>query len=225
MKYNIGNRGDFMLLKEVQKCTGLSKKALNYYEMKKLICVQKNESGYRDYSQKDIELLMKIKILRRLDFSIAEIEKILYGADNELTFNEHFANLDKKISQCNIQKSYMYQIKDELYKEDYSQQLYDIDQELESDFQQQELIHTEMKKIDTSISFLSILEMCIGFYLISREETVLINLGIWSFLHGIYAMRKSFSFFESPLDLMIYLSAQYIKERYSMLKKGKQKEV
>ena len=208
-----------MQLQEVQNYTGLSKKALNYYEMKKLICVQKNESGYREYSQKDVELLMKIKVLRKLDFSIAEIEQVLHGEDNEMIFDEHFANLDKKISQCEIQKSYMYQIKDIVYKENYSQQVYDLDQEIESDFQQQESIHTEMKKRNKNVSFLSILEICIGFYLISREETLFIYLGIGSFLHGVYTIRKSLSFFESPLDLMIYIFAQYIKEQYRMLKK------
>lgn len=208
-----------MQLQEVQNYTGLSKKALNYYEMKKLICVQKNESGYREYSQKDVELLMKIKVLRKLDFSIAEIEQVLHGEDNEMIFDEHFANLDKKISQCEIQKSYMYQIKDIVYKENYSQQVYDLDQEIESDFQQQESIHTEMKNKNKNVSILSILEICIGFYLISREETLFIYLGIGFFLHGVYTIRKSLSFFESPLDLMIYIFAQYIKERYRMLKK------
>ena len=39
-----------MLRSEIQKETGLTRKAIEYYEDKGLIHPQKSENGYRDYS-------------------------------------------------------------------------------------------------------------------------------------------------------------------------------
>nr|WP_245149643.1 MerR family transcriptional regulator [Peptoniphilus raoultii] len=48
-----------MLRSEIQKETGLTRKAIEYYEDKGLIHPQKSENGYRDYSTKDLEILKR----------------------------------------------------------------------------------------------------------------------------------------------------------------------
>lgn len=77
-----------MLINEVSKKTGLTKKAIEYYSIHNLIQPQILPNGYRFYNEDDIEKLEKISILRKLDISIKDIKKILQ--DNSL---EHFKNI------------------------------------------------------------------------------------------------------------------------------------
>lgn len=66
-----------MKINEVCKLTGLSKKAIAYYEAKGLIQVGLDGSGYRDFKPDHIESLNKIGILRALGLSVEEIGELL----------------------------------------------------------------------------------------------------------------------------------------------------
>lgn len=66
-----------MIRSEIQKKTGLTRKAIEYYEKKKLITPKKYQNGYRDYSEKDLDVLMKISLYRKIGLSVDEIEQIL----------------------------------------------------------------------------------------------------------------------------------------------------
>lgn len=66
-----------MLRNEIQKKTGLTRKAIEYYEEKGLINPQKTENGYRDYSENDLEVLIQISLFRKLGISVTEIEGYL----------------------------------------------------------------------------------------------------------------------------------------------------
>ena len=66
-----------MLRNEIQKLTGLTRKSIEYYEERGLICPKKSENGYRDYSERDIEILNKISLYRKVGLSITEIENVL----------------------------------------------------------------------------------------------------------------------------------------------------
>lgn len=57
--------------------TGLTRKAIEYYEERGLICPKKSENGYRDYSERDIQILNKISLYRKVGLSITEIENVL----------------------------------------------------------------------------------------------------------------------------------------------------
>ena len=57
--------------------TGLTRKAIEYYEERGLICPKKLENGYRDYSERDIQILNKISLYRKVGLSITEIENVL----------------------------------------------------------------------------------------------------------------------------------------------------
>lgn len=67
-----------MLRKEIQHKTGLTRKAIEYYEEKGLIYPQKSENGYRDYSEQDLETLIKVSLFRKIGLSISEIKKCLF---------------------------------------------------------------------------------------------------------------------------------------------------
>lgn len=66
-----------MLRNEIQNKTGLTRKAIEYYEEKGLINPQKTENGYRDYSENDLEVLIKVSLFRKLGISVTEIEDYL----------------------------------------------------------------------------------------------------------------------------------------------------
>lgn len=68
---------------EVEKITGLTRKAILYYEDKGLIRPSKRENNYRSYSQEDVDKLLKISIYRKLGLSLLEIKNILSSNGND----------------------------------------------------------------------------------------------------------------------------------------------
>jgi len=71
-----------VLINEVSKLTKLTKKAIEYYTLQGLIAPSILANGYRDYSEKDVEFLNKVGILRKLDVSTEEIKAILNDETN-----------------------------------------------------------------------------------------------------------------------------------------------
>lgn len=87
----------YFQIEDVAKKTGLTKRALRYYEDIELIKPTRTEASYRLYTEDDLENIIRIKTLRdSLGFSLLEIKEvfdleqdlkaILSGAkkDNEL---------------------------------------------------------------------------------------------------------------------------------------------
>ncbi len=68
-----------MFIKEVTDQYPITRKALYTYVEKGLIHLKRNLSGYRDYSDADIVTIKKIILLRKMDFSLNEIEEVLHG--------------------------------------------------------------------------------------------------------------------------------------------------
>lgn len=69
---------------EVEKITGLTRKAILYYEDKGLIRPHKEENNYRSYSEEDVDRLLQISIYRKLGLNISEIKNILASKEKEL---------------------------------------------------------------------------------------------------------------------------------------------
>ena len=68
-----------MKINDVEKITGLTGKAIRLYESKGLISVSREENGYRNYTDKDVEALKKIKLFRSVGISISDIKLYLFG--------------------------------------------------------------------------------------------------------------------------------------------------
>lgn len=66
-----------MLINEVCKTCKVTKKAIEYYVEQGLISPEIMENGYRDFSQKDVQQLKKISVLRKLGLSVVDIQKTL----------------------------------------------------------------------------------------------------------------------------------------------------
>lgn len=97
-----------MNIKEVETLTGITKQNIRFYEKKGLLSPQRNqENSYREYSFNDVETLMQIKLLRKLDVSIENIHEILNGADMNAILSQHLnlllekqSDLDGIIKMC-----------------------------------------------------------------------------------------------------------------------------
>lgn len=97
-----------MNIKEVETLTGITKQNIRFYEKKGLLSPQRNqENSYREYSFNDVETLMQIKLLRKLDVSIENIHEILNGADMNAILSQHLnlllekqSDLDDIIKMC-----------------------------------------------------------------------------------------------------------------------------
>ena len=66
-----------MLRNDIQRVTALTRKALEYYEEKGFIHPRRLENGYREYSEKDVEILNKISLFKKLGLTITEIKDCL----------------------------------------------------------------------------------------------------------------------------------------------------
>ena len=66
-----------MLIHEVSRRTGLTRKAIEYYAAQGLIAPAVLENGYRDFSESEVETLQNIHTLRQLDLSVEQIRAIL----------------------------------------------------------------------------------------------------------------------------------------------------
>lgn len=89
-----------MLRNEIQNKTGLTRKAIEYYEEKGLIKPEKSENGYREYSEEDFEILTKISLFRKLGINISEIEELLssdgVGLGSMLRKKQHKLDIEEK---------------------------------------------------------------------------------------------------------------------------------
>lgn len=74
-----------MKINEVEQMIGITKKNIRFYEEQGLLHPSRGENGYRSYSEKDIDALNKIKLLRKLSVPIDEIRKI---QSNHLTLSD-----------------------------------------------------------------------------------------------------------------------------------------
>ncbi len=86
-----------MKIKQVEELVGITSKNIRFYESQGLLTPERAENGYREYHQKNIDTLKKIKLLRKLGVSVEEIKAVL--------------NYDKTLEEC------LEQHKDTLKKE------------------------------------------------------------------------------------------------------------
>lgn len=80
----------------IRKKLGISKHTISYYEKEGIVTPQRDDNGYRSYSQEDLQKLIMVKFLRNLNISIDDVKAIL---NNELDFKECL-----KINQIHLEE-------------------------------------------------------------------------------------------------------------------------
>ncbi len=68
-----------MQINELCKKTGLTKKAIEYYQSKGLVNPKVLENGYRKFSYEDVKQVQEIATFRKLGLSVNDIKEILYS--------------------------------------------------------------------------------------------------------------------------------------------------
>lgn len=71
-----------MLINEVAKQCGITKKAIQYYVEQHMVNPNVLENGYKDFTAQDVEIIKKIVLYRRLGLTTLEIKKVLEKPDN-----------------------------------------------------------------------------------------------------------------------------------------------
>lgn len=65
-----------MNIREVEELTGLVRANIRYYEQEGFFTSERESNGYRNYSDEDVQVLKRIKLLRMLQVPIEEIHRI-----------------------------------------------------------------------------------------------------------------------------------------------------
>ena len=73
-----------MTIKEIETLSGLPRANIRYYESEGLIAPKRAENGYREYSQADAEVLLRVKLLRALPWYLV-LQAAGYQIDYSLT--------------------------------------------------------------------------------------------------------------------------------------------
>lgn len=99
-----------MFINEVCKITGLTKKAIEYYEEKGLIASKVEENGYRNFSSEDVTRLKEISVLRKLGLSISEIRSVLEGENKRASLAKVKYQKDLELQQYNKKQELLSQL-------------------------------------------------------------------------------------------------------------------
>lgn len=88
-----------MLLNEIVKEVGMTKRAIKYYEEKGLLTVNKDNNGYRNYSKQDVDTLKKISVYRKLGIGIKDIQKLLKTDNKSILLHIYQEKLQDHVLQ------------------------------------------------------------------------------------------------------------------------------
>lgn len=91
-----------MTIKEVEKELGISRASIRFYEKKCLLRPDREDNTYRNYSEKDIAVLKKIIVFRKIGLSVADIEALLSGkASLSEKLEKNMIQLKEQIDELN----------------------------------------------------------------------------------------------------------------------------
>ena len=93
-----------MTIKEIESRTGLTRANIRFYEAEGLITPERRPNGYRDYSEEDMAVLQRVKLLRSLHMSLEEI-KAIHAGDHSLSqaLDQHLIKLER--DQADLERS------------------------------------------------------------------------------------------------------------------------
>ena len=66
-----------MKIKQVEELVGITSKNIRFYESQGLLTPERADKGNREYNQDNIEVLKKIKLLRKIGISVEDIKSVL----------------------------------------------------------------------------------------------------------------------------------------------------
>jgi len=109
-----------VFINEVCKLTGLTKKAVEYYEKQGLLSPEIMENGYRKYEIEEISALKEISLLRKMGIGIADIKAILVSDDKLAALAECKSKITRQMNLLNVQRGCISHLIDSGYNIDSS---------------------------------------------------------------------------------------------------------
>lgn len=88
-----------MTIKEVEEILGIPRASIRFYEKKNLINPDRSDNSYRDYSEEDVMALKRVIILRKIGFSLADIEELLKGSSFTGLVEKNICQLEEQIEE------------------------------------------------------------------------------------------------------------------------------
>lgn len=89
-----------MTIKELETILDIPRATIRFYEKEGLISPKREENGYRDYSQEDLEKIKKIIVLRKIGLPVNEIADLFDGAKSlPEALEENMQNLRKQLEE------------------------------------------------------------------------------------------------------------------------------
>ena len=116
-----------MNIGEVAAETGVTAKSIRYYESINLIpAPARTESGYRQYSDRDVQILHFIKRARGLGFSVAEVAELLSlyqdrdraSAEVKGIVEARLTEIDQKITELESMRTTLRTLADRCHGDD-----------------------------------------------------------------------------------------------------------
>ena len=68
-----------MKINEVEQAVGITRKNIRFYEEQGLLKPGRAANGYREYTEEDLQVLLKVKLLRKLAIPLEEIRRLQSG--------------------------------------------------------------------------------------------------------------------------------------------------
>ena len=86
-----------MTVKEIEVLSGMTRANIRFYESEGLLAPERGANGYRNYSEDDLQTLLRIRLLRSLRMPLEEI-KAIHAGDRSLTsaMNRHLDVLNRE---------------------------------------------------------------------------------------------------------------------------------
>lgn len=92
--------GETVKIHEVEQQTGLTRKAVRYYEQSGLFKTNREENNYKVYTPENVKTLQKIKQYRLLGFSVNEIKSLLEENEvSERILKDYLQNISLEMGQ------------------------------------------------------------------------------------------------------------------------------
>ncbi len=98
-----------MKINEVEALVGITRKNIRFYEEQRLLSPRRNSAnGYRDYGEAEVEVLKRIKLMRKLGLPMEEIRQMQRGERtvgdamrrHRVTLERQMENTRQSLSLC-----------------------------------------------------------------------------------------------------------------------------
>lgn len=206
-----------MKIKELEQLLSVSRSNIRFYEKQGLFCPERKDNNYREYSEADVEALKKIIVLRKMGFTVEEIQLIQKG---ELPFAQAMDDARQRLEEEIEKLNGSLKLVEQVAKENGSFEEIDIDKHFDAINSAErsgekfidickDYLEYELHMLDTGlmIAFLFPFKMLRKRY---GTMAACLMLLLWCILRGIARFRNGGSFwygFLYPFTVFLIASA------------------